>query len=183
MSTLERNGLRTIGFDLGKSAIKELKGYWKAYARKIDPFPNIFAGRGIVICAGGLRYFTCGWVTIKMLRRNGCKLPIELWHLGSELSAETIAEIEKFGVTCKNILDYGPTSLTGVMLKPLCIIKSSFKEVLFMDADNICVKDPTELFETAEYLEYGAVFWPDFWQTPADNPIWAITETPYIASK
>jgi alpha 1,2-mannosyltransferase len=69
------------------------------------------------------------------------------------------------------------------MLKPLCIIKSSFKEVLFMDADNICVKDPTELFETAEYLEYGAVFWPDFWQTPADNPIWAITETPYIASK
>ena len=40
-------------------------------------------GRGIVICGGGLRYFPSAWVCINMLRRLGCGLPIQLWHLGS----------------------------------------------------------------------------------------------------
>src|SRR5437660_5484211 len=42
-----------------------------------------FAGRGIVTCAGGTRYFTCVWVLIWLLRRvHRCALPIQVWHLG-----------------------------------------------------------------------------------------------------
>ena len=40
------------------------------------------AGRGIVICGGGERYFCCAWVCVNILRRHGCVRPIELWHLG-----------------------------------------------------------------------------------------------------
>src|SRR5206468_3920334 len=39
-------------------------------------------GRGIVICGGGMKYFTNAWVCIKMLRRLGCRLPIQFWFLG-----------------------------------------------------------------------------------------------------
>ena len=43
-----------------------------------------YEGRGIVICAGGARLFTCAYVAIGILRRVlGCTLPIEVWHLGA----------------------------------------------------------------------------------------------------
>src|SRR5262245_56338271 len=42
-----------------------------------------FDGRGIVICAGGPRYFTCAWVLISVLRHvHRVALPIQVWHLG-----------------------------------------------------------------------------------------------------
>src|SRR5262245_28925793 len=49
-----------------------------------------FDGRGIVICAGGQRYFTCAWVLISILRRvHRTALPIQVWHLGRrEMSEE-----------------------------------------------------------------------------------------------
>ena len=48
------------------------------------PFPvGRFSSRGIVICAGGQRYFTCAWILISVLQRAlGTKLPIQVWHLG-----------------------------------------------------------------------------------------------------
>jgi hypothetical protein len=36
-------------------------------------------GRGIVMIGGGLRYMTSAWVAVHMIRRSGCRLPIEMW--------------------------------------------------------------------------------------------------------
>jgi alpha 1,2-mannosyltransferase len=183
MDYFEKNGIRNIGFDLQKSAISEFKVLWKNYTKKIKPYPGKFSGRGIVTCAGGIRYFTCAWIMIKTLRKNGCTLPVELWYLGNELTNEAINEISKYNVVCKNILNYGPCSLTGYMLKPLAIIKSSFKEILFLDADNVCIRNPEELFDAEEYAKYGTIFWPDFWETSPKNPIWKITNSVSTNSK
>src|SRR6516162_170640 len=62
-------------------------------ARRASPasYPDgRFEGRGIVICAGGERYFTCAWVLIAILRRvHRTSLPIQVWHLGRrEMSEE-----------------------------------------------------------------------------------------------
>ena len=64
----------------------ELETRLAAAAAADPPFPeDRFAGRGIVICAGGARLFTCAWVAIALLRRRlACALPIEVWHLGTE---------------------------------------------------------------------------------------------------
>jgi hypothetical protein len=43
-----------------------------------------------------------------------------------------------------------------------------------IDSDNCPVKDPTFLFESPEFKQTGALFWPDFWRTALDNPIWNI---------
>ena len=43
-----------------------------------------------------------------------------------------------------------------------------FDEVLLLDADNFAVRDPTYLFDTAEYSASGAIFWPDYWR-PGNN--------------
>ena len=184
MNHFQPDGFRSIDFEFHQSTIKDLIKYRKRYYKNIPPYPTEqYKGKGIVICAGGLRYFTCGWIAIKMLRMQGCGLPIELWHLGNEISTEIKAEMAKLGITCKDLLDFGPTHLTGCMLKPACIIKSAFKEVLFIDADNICISDPEVLFSSPEYKEHGALFWPDYWQTAPENPIWSITGTPFVNAK
>ena len=40
--------------------------------------------KGIVLCAGGLKYMTNAFVCIHRLRSVGCTLPIEIAHYGEE---------------------------------------------------------------------------------------------------
>ena len=51
-----------------------------------------FAGRGIVVCAGGSRVFTNAYVLLSLLRRTlNCTLPIEVWHFGAEEMSPSMA--------------------------------------------------------------------------------------------
>lgn len=169
------NGIREIDYKLDPPLVEALRSAWQGYTNTIKPYPSQdFSGRGIVMCAGGLRYFTCSWVAIHMLRRSGCTLPIEIWYKGNELSKEVISALGDLQVVCRDFLDYPSASWSGYMLKPLAILKSRFKEVLFLDSDNICIQDPTVLFSSAAYKQYGTLFWPDYWSTSSDNPIWDI---------
>jgi hypothetical protein len=51
----------------------------------------------------------------------------------------------------------------GFFLKAVVLAVSSFREVLFLDADNVPVADPTGLFHAQEFQRTGALFWKDFW--------------------
>jgi len=177
-STFNPSGVRSIDFVLEKDAVTFLKKGWQSHVTSIPEYPkDNFIGKGIVISAGGIKYFTCAWILIKNLRTIGCNLPIELWHLGPEISDEIIEELKELDVLCRDFLGIAHNNLTGVMLKPLAIVHSSFKEILFLDADNNCINDPSYLFESKEYLDTGAIFWPDYWTTAKDNPIWKIVDS------
>ncbi|MFT5822254.1 MAG: alpha 1,2-mannosyltransferase [Crocinitomix sp.] len=157
-------------------SINRLKKNWKSHITTIPEYPGKFEGKGIVICGGGQLYFTCAWINISMLRKSGCKLPIELWHLEHELTTEIIVQLGELGVICKNINKHGGGDLENFALKPFSIINSAFQEILFLDADNNSLVDPTYLFDQPEYLKHGTVFWPDFWFTEKSNPIWKVLE-------
>ena len=48
---------------------------WRTFLRESPAYPaEGFAGRGIVILAGGLTYMVPAWVNIHMLRRTGVPL-------------------------------------------------------------------------------------------------------------
>jgi Mannosyltransferase putative len=140
-----------------------------------------FAGRGIVICAGGARFFTCAWVAIGILRRHlGCTLPIEVWYLGPEemgpsmralLESEGARAIDAFEVAKR----YPASRFDGWELKTYAILNSRFREVLLLDADNVPVADPAFLFDCPEFVETGALFWPDIVRIAAKNAIWALS--------
>mmetsp|Transcript_32545 Transcript_32545/g.98001 ORF Transcript_32545/g.98001 Transcript_32545/m.98001 type:complete len:291 (-) Transcript_32545:20-892(-) len=55
-------------------------------------------------------------------------------------------------------------------------MKSSFQEVLFMDADNTALVDPTPFFDMNEYVSTGAVLWPDFTAVNFNAALWDIIE-------
>jgi ADP-heptose:LPS heptosyltransferase len=137
------------------------------FVAQLAPPAELYQGRGIVIAGGGVRYFTCAWVCIKMLRRLGCRLPIEFWHLGdSEMDRERrslLADLDVKCVDAHKVREEKPCrTLGGWELKPYAILHSAFREVLFLDADNVPVRNPEFLFEDPAFRKTGALFWPDF---------------------
>jgi ADP-heptose:LPS heptosyltransferase len=160
--------------------------------RAVAVAPACELGRGIVICGGGDTYFPCAWVCIRMLRRLGCTLPIELWYLGPLECDERMRRLlEPYGVTCVDgrrhrrlnaTLDWSHLSgrgFGGFELKSYAVLNCGFGEVLSIDADNVPLVDPTFLFETPEYEESGAIFWPDYGRLDRNRPIWEICKVPY----
>lgn len=146
--------------------------------------PDFPPGCGIVICAGGIKYFTCAWITVKMLRKLGCRLPIELWHLGPEEMTEQMRALAgHLDVTCVDAHEvrkrHPARRLHGWELKCYAILRSRFREVLLMDADNVPARNPRYLFNTPEYKETGAVFWPDIGSMGPEKEIWKITGVSY----
>lgn len=137
------------------------------YLPTVPPYPGRYQGRGIVICGGGVTYFTCAWVCLNMLRRLDCRLPVQLWHLGrEELNAAMASLLAPLGVECvdANVIrrQFPARILHGWELKPYAILHSPFREVLFLDADNVPLVNPEFLFDTPPFRTTGAIFWPDF---------------------
>ncbi|WPV01579.1 hypothetical protein SNE26_07305 [Mucilaginibacter sp. cycad4] len=184
MSETAQQSFYQIKGELSVEEICQLKEEWKRQVTKPSQFlgQKVGEGKGIVISAGGLRYFTSAWVLINTLRNFGCNLPIEIWFHGNEISRGMKRQLAKLGVQCKDLRQFMDNAPHGFLMKPLSILYSSFQEVLFLDADNNCVKDPTYLFENAAYKKHGCMFWPDYWQTSVTNPIWEILEIEYSKS-
>ncbi len=149
--------------------------------------PDTYRGRGIVISAGGPKYFICAWVCVKILQALGCKLPIEFWYLGRSEMDERMKELaDELGVTCvdglqraERIQGFSWGERPGWQLKALSLIAGSFEEVLLIDGDNVPIVDPTFLFDHSEYRRTGAVFWPDYTRFAPDRDIWRICGVTY----
>lgn len=147
------------------------------FIARLPASPGGFKGRGIVICGGGARYFTNAWVGIHRLRALGCRLPIQLWYLGrAELDRPMRQLMAPLGVECVDALarrrQPPVRRLGGWPLKPYAILSSTFREVLLLDADNVPVRNPEYLFESAAYRKTGAIFWPDYGQLEKTGVIW-----------
>ncbi|KAG7382980.1 hypothetical protein PHYBOEH_010157 [Phytophthora boehmeriae] len=132
------------------------------------------------------------YATIRLLRSYNCSLPVELWYLESEMGASPLNDSR---VLQSLVQRYGPISLRGIAddkiggfnSKIFAVAHSSFDQVLFLDADNAPVKDPTYLFSDPKFVETGAIFWPDFWHpshtifnVKAESLVWELVDTPFV---
>jgi hypothetical protein len=133
------------------------------------PYPEELAGRGVVIVGGG-SYFASAYVTIRVLRHVGCRLPVQLWHLDGEMNDAMRAALAPHGVTCVDADELARRRpfrflhghwWKGWQLKPYAIVHSPFREVLLLDADCYPTRDPGLMFDWPPYRERGATFWPD----------------------
>ena len=156
-------------------------------ARRQEAIPPAnFKGRGIVVCAGGPRYFACAWVLIHQLREVlRCALPVQIWYAGPrEMDDRMIALLSALtDVECVDATHHAGYERTasggGWALKPFAIIHSRFNEVLMLDADNLPLVNPEFLFDDPHYIETGAIFWPDLHPIPSESILWEVTRVPY----
>ncbi|KAG7381635.1 hypothetical protein PHYPSEUDO_005793 [Phytophthora pseudosyringae] len=132
------------------------------------------------------------YATIRVLRDVGCKLPLEIWFVPREMrnhpaDMKTLHELAATGgmpeISFHEVTDF---AATGFRVKVHAIYNSHFERVLFLDADNVPVRDPSFLFELREFQETGAVFWPDFWHPTnsifnihSQSLIWELLDIPF----
>jgi alpha 1,2-mannosyltransferase len=134
------------------------------------------------------------YATVRVLREVlHCRLPIEIWFRPDEMRKVT-ASIDPLhqlaandsigGITFHEIAD--PLAVEFAT-KVFAIYHSVFDRVLFLDSDNVPVRDPCFLFETREFVDTGAVFWPDFWHPQhtlfylgEDSLLWELLDMPFV---
>lgn len=143
--------------------------------------------RGIVLSAGDgqLHYLL---TSIRSFRKLGCNLPIEIMYLGDDdLGDDSRSELEALpGVVTRDmkqmVNDQG-WDLKGWAGKPFAILLSSFREVIFIDADSLFFRNPEVMFEDPLYIETGALFFRDRLMFPESKRKWLQQVLPKPISK
>jgi len=144
-------------------------------------------GRGIVYTAG-TDQAPFVMTSIGVLRELGCDLPIEVMYLGEgDLDVDAREKLEDMpGVITRDIRlmvkDEG-WQLAGWAGKPFAILFSSFREVIFIDADSLFMQDPSTLFDDPGYKETGALFFYDRLMKGDGKRHWMETVLPKPVSK
>lgn len=145
-------------------------------------------GDGIVFLAGG-RFNQLALVSIKMLRDLGSKLPIEVvikdWNA---LDARFCEDgLPSLGASCKVLDHFLGLDVAGrvksYQLKNLALLILSFQRVLYLDADNIVIKNPDLLFVNEPFISTGFVLWPDLWRRSTSPSFYDIAEISVNAKK
>ncbi|MEO5817895.1 MAG: class I SAM-dependent methyltransferase [Gemmatimonadaceae bacterium] len=155
------------------------------FIASIGAYPDTFDGRGIVMCGGGTTYFTNAFIAVSLLRHVGCTLPVQLWYLGSnEIDSFMEELIAPLGVECIDAMTVSSVHpariLRGWEVKPYAMLHCPFREVLLLDADNFVATNPEYLFESWEYRQTGALFWPDVGRMPVSNVMWDVFGVPFL---
>ena len=138
------------------------------------------SGRGIVVVGGGPKFTPAALVCVAFVRRTGCTLPIEVWAPPHEpIPTAVEADFTALrNVTLRSLGDAFPSIANDNMRernflsKQLAMLASAFQEVLFLDADNLPLRDPSFLFEEPLYTDTGLLMWPDFWASQVKAGAW-----------
>ncbi|CAB9523667.1 Alpha-1,2-mannosyltransferase MNN5 [Seminavis robusta] len=135
--------------------------------------PMAFSGyavpsRGIVMQVFG-KVLPSAYSIVRILRDvHGCDLPIELWSLAGEVTKSDPVVRQLLDLPDINLRTIHDTSIKSYMSKLYSIVYSQFDQVLWLDSDNFPFRDPSFLFETAEFEQTGSMFWKDYWK-PQQN--------------
>lgn len=140
------------------------------------------ASRGFVSAAGNSDTTQRLLTLLRVLRKHyRVDLPFEVWTFPGEQSSESAEYREltgELGATVHEArgLAKDEGAWKNFQIKGLAITSSAFREVIYLDSDNIPLRDPSHLFESPRYAEDGAraAFWPDLSKDHVDNAIWRI---------
>jgi alpha 1,2-mannosyltransferase len=156
-----------------KKDVASMKGTHEWFLKQIQThtpkLEYVEGSKGIVTSAGGA-YFPVLLVSLRMLRRTGSTLPVEVFLKNREEYEELACEglFQELGAKCvvlsELVGEFGlQFEFEHYQLKAYAMLFSSFEEILFLDADNFPVQKPEDLFESPIYAEKGMVLWPDYW--------------------
>lgn len=115
--------------------------------------------RGVVY-TGSVHHFKKIFQSVTALRMTNCSLPVEVWVNRVALTAcRRTLESMLPGTRCRQLSD----SIQGWTSKFYALLYTNLDDALFIDADNVPVRDVNEIFSSNAYRETGAVLWPDLW--------------------
>ncbi|KUI69845.1 Alpha-1,2-mannosyltransferase MNN2 [Cytospora mali] len=162
------------------------RGFINAIVDKIPRYispSNQALSQGIVT-VGGSSYFPPLMVSLRLLRRTGTTLPVEVFLPEEEYEPELCEQVmPTLNASCHTFSDLNG-KISHYQFKIFALLLSSFSDVLWLDADNFPLHDAAPLFTAIPLQSTGLVTWPDLWQTsisPAYYLISSQSSTPVSA--
>ncbi|KAJ5778945.1 hypothetical protein N7457_006665 [Penicillium paradoxum] len=142
-------------------------GFVAAITGSPPDLPYIPGTRGIVSTAGGF-YLPVLVISLRMLRRTGSTLPVEVFLSDEDEYEPYICDVVLPSLNAKcvvlsRILIAAPAKIQKYQFKPFAMLFSSFEEILFLDADAFPLEKPEILFTSEPFISNGMLTWPDFW--------------------
>ncbi|QSZ33029.1 hypothetical protein DSL72_002614 [Monilinia vaccinii-corymbosi] len=142
--------------------------------------------RGVITVGGG-SYTPALLVSIRMLRRTNCTLPIEVFipDLSEYDHYSCDVVLRALNARCIMLPKFANTTIARYQYKSVAFIFTSFQDTLFLDADNFPVVDPTPWFDSQAYKTTGMITWPDFWANTASPLYYRLSnqEIPPVGSQ
>lgn len=181
---IERPDLMTIDDETLKN-MKESHGNMVNAIKYLGQHLPYEAGsRGVVMTAGG-KYFGVAIASIRMLRRTGSELPVEVFlDSWADYDIETCERIfPALKARCfvlPEILQTTPeiAALQRYQFKAFSMLFSTFEDVLFLDADAFPAHKPDVLLDVEPYKSTGLVTFPDFWWSTTSHYFYDIAGVP-----
>lgn len=167
--------------DSHKKFLDKMPTEWPADLTSYNKFNLFMKGDGIVYLGGG-EYFQLAFLSIKTLRSNGSKLPVEVIVPTEEDYDVDFCNklLPMLNGECKLISDFLPENIvhniTGYQLKNVALLVSSFERVLYLDADNIPIKNPDAFFNNKPFVNRHLVLWPDLWRRSTSPTFYDIAD-------
>lgn len=184
LTTSENQGdTLEAALDFKATDLMRMKQIHSSMVASLPEYPKkLFGGKGIVMVAGG-RFLRIALLSLRMLRRTGTTLPIELWMQDeSEYNAEFCDEVASstLKVKCRLLSNYlGVDTVIGrYQLKSFAMLLSSFEQILFLDSDDFATNAINNIFDSSNFTSTGAVIWPDYWAASASPWLYHIINSP-----
>lgn len=169
--------------------------------------PFLVSTAGIVSAAGG-KYMPTFLVTLRLLRRSGCSLPVELFvkdptEYEPRICEGVLPALNARCVVLSEVMGLQPpqpekkkknnnnhqekdnddgVQIEHYQLKSFAVLFATFETLIWLDADCIPVHDPTPLLTTDPFLTTGLVTWPDYWASTISPLYFNISRQPEFAT-
>ncbi|KAJ5492151.1 Alpha-mannosyltransferase [Penicillium expansum] len=143
--------------------------------------------RGLVSTAGST-YLPVFVSSLRMLRRAGSTLPVELYMKDATEHEKHVCNevLPKLDARCLVLADVvGKNIIEHYQLKIFAVLFSSFEEIVWMDADCFPLGKPEDLLDSEPFKTNGLVTWPDFWASSASPLYYRISrqQAPSMAAR
>ncbi|KAJ3202410.1 hypothetical protein HDU67_000577 [Dinochytrium kinnereticum] len=143
--------------------------YWWIFPkfRSLYDMSQGFEGRGLVLSTGKYHFEMALHLLVSLRTTLNSTIPVEVWYAGSnDLDSVMLDMLRSIqGVKTFDIHDYfgdEARQLGGWAIKPFAMLASSFREVIFVDADVLFLQDPYKMLDRSKlYTKYGQMFFRD----------------------
>jgi alpha 1,2-mannosyltransferase len=186
---IPRKNYITNAADIERPMQEAHDGFVRDMRKLKAPRPYIPGTKGIVSAAGGT-YLPTFVVSLRLLRRTGTTLPVELFLKDQSEYEPYICDVvlPAMNVKCLVLSDMmkienpdpasSPKEISGFQLKAFAMLFSSFETFLWLDADCVPLHDAAPLLTSAPFTTTGLVTWPDFFADTAAPVYFTISRQP-----
>ena len=133
--------------------------------------------------AGG-QYFAPAILTLRMLRKTGSRLPVQVFLQSRAEYEPDICEhvLPAMGAECfilESFLKHKSSlKISHYQFKVLAVLFSTFESAVLLDSDCMPLRDPNELLVAEPFSSTGFISWPDYWIATEDPVFYKIAGLP-----